>query len=153
MRESMITARLGNRSRVLVLTAAGACALATRSATGAQYDVLTLSLGEIAYGVDHETVVGMANDGGVERATSVGFDDLVVLARNYGATAPATSQLAQFDPSFRADAEQAFAQIPEPASASLTAVAAVALAMPSSHRRRQGGQCAGWRTHRTQLQA
>lgn len=44
---------------------------------------------------------------------SVGFDDLLILARNYGRSLSA-AQLAQFDPSFRADVEAAFANVPEP---------------------------------------
>lgn len=56
-------------------------------------------------------------DGDFNFDGSVGFDDLVILARNYGATAPTASELAQFDPSFRADVERAFAEVPEPMSA------------------------------------
>ena len=44
---------------------------------------------------------------------AVGFDDLLIVARNYGATLT-NSQLAQFDPAFRADVQAAFADIPEP---------------------------------------
>ena len=44
---------------------------------------------------------------------TVGFDDLVLLARNYGQPLTA-AELARFDPSFRAQVEQAFAEAPEP---------------------------------------
>lgn len=65
-------------------------------------------------------------DGDFDTDGSVGFDDLVILARNYGGTALTASQLAQFDPVFRADVEQAFADVPEP-SVALCLAAAVGL--------------------------
>lgn len=52
----------------------------------------------------------------------VGFDDLLMVTRNYGATAPTASQLAQFDPAFRADVERAFAEVPEPSSLAIIAL-------------------------------
>ena len=55
-------------------------------------------------------------DGDFNADGSVGFDDLVILARHYGSTAPATSQLAEIDPSFRTDVERAFESVPEPAA-------------------------------------
>ena len=71
-------------------------------------------------------------DGDFNMDGSVGFDDLVILARNFGAPRPTSNQLAQFDPSFRADVERAFAEVPEPTYVSLLALAAAM--MP--HRRR-----------------
>ena len=63
-------------------------------------------------------------DGDFDMDGSVGFDDLVILARNYGGTVPTASQLAQFDPAFRADVERAFADVPEPSLALWLAAAA-----------------------------
>ena len=57
---------------------------------------------------------------------NVGFDDLTILARNYGQTLTA-AQLAQLDPAFRADVEQAFAELPEPSLSALVSIAAVPL--------------------------
>ena len=49
----------------------------------------------------------------------VGFDDLLMVARNYGGAASTTSQLAPFDPAIRGDVERAFAEVPEPSAALL----------------------------------
>lgn len=76
-------------------------------------------------------------DGDFDMDGSVGFDDLVTLARNYGATAPTASQLAQFDPAFRAEVERAFADVPEPSAPALL-LAAASLGLPRL-RRRPGG--------------
>jgi len=62
-------------------------------------------------------------DGDFDMDQKVDFGDLVILARNYGAGTPAASELAQLDPSFRADVQRAFADVPEPSSALLAAVA------------------------------
>lgn len=67
--------------------------------------------------------VGFVN-GDFDMDGSVGFDDLIILARNYGGSAPTASQLAQFDPVFRADVEAAFADVPEPSLALWFAAAA-----------------------------
>ena len=58
---------------------------------------------------------------------SVGFDDLVILARNYGASAPAAAQLAQLDPRVGADVDRAFAQVPEPNCFLLSGIGGLAL--------------------------
>lgn len=71
-------------------------------------------------------------DGDFNADSIVGFDDLVILARNYGKTATA-AELAALDPSVRAEVAQAFAQVPEP---SLTPL--LLLAGPSLLRRRRG---------------
>lgn len=52
-------------------------------------------------------------DGDFNGDGNVGFDDLVILARNYGKTVTA-AELASLSPSFRAEVEQAFADVPEP---------------------------------------
>jgi len=52
---------------------------------------------------------------------AVGFDDLLIVARNYGATLT-SSQLALLDPAFRADEQAAFTEVPE-AGAAATAPA------------------------------
>lgn len=57
---------------------------------------------------------------------TVGFDDLVVLARHYGQTLIAT-ELAEFTPEFRADVEAAFATVPEPGTILLLVMGAGAL--------------------------
>ena len=44
---------------------------------------------------------------------AVGFDDLLIVARNYGATLT-SSQLTLLDPALRADVQAAFAEVPEP---------------------------------------
>lgn len=64
---------------------------------------------------------------------AVGFDDLLIAARNYGETLT-SSQLAQFDPAFRADVQAAFAEVPEPTLLALPVFLA-SLLMP----RRQAG--------------
>ena len=78
---------------------------------------------------------GMKNatwaDGDFNGDGTVGFDDLTILARNYGRS-PTPGQLAALDPSFRADVEQAFADLPEPSG---LAAALVAAAMVLSRRR------------------
>ena len=64
----------------------------------------------------------------------VGFDDLVAVARNYGQTLTA-AQRASFDPSFRADIEAAFAELPEPSAGALAlVVAAGVLSRRRAHR-------------------
>ena len=59
------------------------------------------------------------------------FNDLVILARHYGQTLTG-SQLASLDPSFRADVQEAFAQVPEPGM--LPIIALAALLMPRRRR-------------------
>jgi len=56
-------------------------------------------------------------DGDFNADGNVGFDDLVILARNYGKMSAA--QLNALSPAFRADVEQAFAEVPEPSVAAL----------------------------------
>ena len=73
----------------------------------------------------------MWQDGDFNGDGNVGFDDLVILARNYGKTMTA-AELAALDPSFRAEVQQAFADVPEPSLAPLLLLAAAGLC----HRRR-----------------
>ena len=65
---------------------------------------------------------------------TVGFDDLVALARHYGQTLTA-AQLAEFDPTFRADVEAAFATVPEPGTVLLFTMGAGAV-LPRRRRSR-----------------
>ena len=65
---------------------------------------------------------------------NVGFDDLVLLARNYGQSLTA-AQLGMLSPSFRADADAAVAQVPDP-RASLV-VPALALGFRRCRRRQK----------------
>lgn len=64
-------------------------------------------------------------DGDFNGDGNVGFDDLVILARNYGAMSAA--QLNALSPAFRADVEKAFAEVPEPSMAMLSAFGAAML--------------------------
>jgi hypothetical protein len=57
---------------------------------------------------------------------SVNFTDLLTLAQHYNDVESA-AQFASLSPAFRADVQAAFAQVPEPASASLVAVAGLGL--------------------------
>jgi len=66
-------------------------------------------------------------DGDLNGDGSVGFDDLAILARNYGTGVLSAGQLAQFDPAFRADAQRAFDEIPEPDALALLSLAGCAL--------------------------
>ena len=81
--------------------------------------------------VGFDDLVALAQDFGKSAATwqqgdfngdgKVDFSDLVLLARDYG-QGPTSTQLAQLDPQFRADVQAAFAEIPEPACLSLACV-------------------------------
>lgn len=62
-------------------------------------------------------------DGDFNNDGSVGFDDLVLLARHYGQSLGSV-QTATLQPSFRAAVAQAFAQVPEPSTLGLVALAA-----------------------------
>jgi len=66
---------------------------------------------------------------------TVGFDDLTLLARNYGQQLTAT-ELAQLTPSFRAEVQRAFAQVPEPASVGTVVLLALMLRMRRKEHRR-----------------
>ena len=57
---------------------------------------------------------------------TVGFDDLVLLARNYGHSVVGP-QVANLTPAFRADLEQAFADVPESSNLSLLTLAAAVM--------------------------
>lgn len=86
-------------------------------------------------------------DGDFSGDGTVDFSDLVTLARNYGATAPTASQLAQFDPSFRADVERAFADVPEPSAAAPVLLSTLIFAMRRNTDRRRGiGRVRGQKT-------
>lgn len=63
---------------------------------------------------------------------NVDFNDLLVLAQNYG-QGLTTAQLAELPASFRADAERAFAEVPEPGT--LTLAASVGLLLLGRRRR------------------
>lgn len=68
----------------------------------------------------------MWGDGDFNNDGSVGFDDLLILAQNYG-TGVTPAELARLNPAFRADVERAFAQVPEPCSAAILAMATATL--------------------------
>jgi len=65
-------------------------------------------------------------DGDFDGDGKVDFGDLIILARHYG-QALATNQLATFDPAFSADVEHAFADVPEPSGMPLLALAGLAM--------------------------
>jgi len=69
---------------------------------------------------------GTLAQGDLNNDGSIGFDDLVILARHYGQYLTA-AQLGQFPPAFQADVERAFAQVPEPATAASLAIFGAAL--------------------------
>lgn len=60
--------------------------------------------------------------GDFDQDGTVDFNDLVILARHYGQSLT-SSQVASFDPSFRADVEEAFADVPEPTIPPIIALA------------------------------
>lgn len=74
---------------------------------------------------------GTLAQGDINDDGSIGFDDLVILARNYGQTLT-TGQLSELDLAFRADVDAAFAQVPEP-STYVSALLAAAIVL-SRHR-------------------
>lgn len=74
-------------------------------------DLLTLSHN---YGRDNATW----EEGDFNGDGKVDFQDLLLLARDYG-QGLTSAQMASFDPAFRADLQQALADLPEPASLAL----------------------------------
>ena len=79
-------------------------------------------------------------DGDFDGDGKVDFGDLIILARHYG-QALATNQLSTFGPAFRADVEHAFAEVPEPSGVALLGLAGLAL-LRRGRRRDPGSQCA-----------